>query len=161
VTYRDARDALELRREELQKELAEVEARLEASSGRCPQLEKVGVASPCHMSWHAMPGSDRVRFCHACEKNVYDLSAMTRVEAERLVYEREGLCLRFYRRADGTVMTSDCKVGARSRRTRRRALAVAVGVGAAIATGGAALFAQVGRYASLPTESPAPAPPLR
>jgi hypothetical protein len=150
MAYRDDRHALELRREELQKELADVEARLDGSSRRGLELENVRIASPCHMSWDGMTGNDTVRFCHACEKHVYDLSAMTRADAERLLYEREGLCLRLYRRADGTVLTSDCQVGARSRRTQRTALAVALAVGAATATCTGATLVQVGKGPARP-----------
>ena len=46
--------------------------------------------------------------------NVYNLSDMTEEEALKLVEEREGrLCVRFYQREDGTVLTSDCPVGSR------------------------------------------------
>ena len=44
--------------------------------------------------------------------NVYNLSAMSKTEAEKLFLNSEGrLCVRFYRRADGTVLTKDCPVG--------------------------------------------------
>jgi hypothetical protein len=37
---------------------------------------------------------------------------MTRREAETLMQDHEGrLCVRFFRRADGTVLTADCPVG--------------------------------------------------
>ena len=63
-----------------------------------------------------MEGDDRVRFCGECELNVYNLSSMTEDEALKLVEEREGrLCVRFYQREDGTVLTSDCPVGANRR----------------------------------------------
>ena len=61
-----------------------------------------------------MFGDDRVRFCSSCKLNVYNLSGMTRREAERLVYLTEGsLCVRFYRRKDGTLLTEDCPIGMR------------------------------------------------
>jgi hypothetical protein len=61
-----------------------------------------------------MDGDARVRFCRECNRNVYNLSAMTEREAQRVVAEREGrLCVRFYQRSDGTVLTSDCPVGAK------------------------------------------------
>jgi hypothetical protein len=61
-----------------------------------------------------MDGDERVRFCRDCNRNVYNLSAMTKREARRVVAEREGrLCVRFYQRRDGTVLTSDCPVGAK------------------------------------------------
>jgi hypothetical protein len=59
-----------------------------------------------------MRGDDKVRFCDQCCLNVYNLSAMSRREAEDLVRQREGrLCVRFYRRADGTALTQDCPRG--------------------------------------------------
>jgi hypothetical protein len=66
------------------------------------------------MSWAQMTGDDRARHCQACKLNVYNLSDMTRREAESLIASREGrLCVRFYRRADGTVLTRDCPRGLR------------------------------------------------
>jgi hypothetical protein len=59
-----------------------------------------------------MDGDDHIRFCRECNRNVYNLTAMTEREAKRVVEEREGrLCVRFYQRQDGTVLTSDCPVG--------------------------------------------------
>ena len=44
--------------------------------------------------------------------NVYNLSGMTRRQAEELLINSEGrLCVRFYRRRDGTILTKDCPVG--------------------------------------------------
>lgn len=72
------------------------------------------IASPCRAAWENMDGDERVRFCRECSRNVYNLSAMTTHEARRVVAEREGrLCVRFFRRRDGTVLTSDCPVGAK------------------------------------------------
>jgi hypothetical protein len=98
-----------------------------------PVLENLRIASPCSASWDRMTGDERVRFCGDCRKNVYNLSAMTRQQAEQLLRENEGgLCVRFYQRKDGTVMTTDCPVGVRKRRVRRIAI-TAAGVGAALA----------------------------
>ena len=59
-----------------------------------------------------MIGNDRKRFCGECKLNVYNLSGMTKTEAENLLLNSEGrLCVRFYKRADGTVLTEDCPVG--------------------------------------------------
>ena len=75
-------------------------------------LENVRVASPCQTSWEKMQGDDRVRHCQECKLNVYSLSEMTRKDAERLIAKSEGrLCVRFYRRADGTILTRDCPKG--------------------------------------------------
>src|SRR5262245_42133081 len=75
-------------------------------------LDRIVIASPCMAAWAEMKGDERVRFCDLCKLNVYNLSAMTRPEAERLIAEKEGcLCATFYRRQDGTILTRDCPVG--------------------------------------------------
>ena len=66
-----------------------------------------------------MNGDDRVRFCHHCHLNVYNISALSRSETESLIASTEGrLCARLFRRADGTVLTKDCPVGLRALRRR-------------------------------------------
>ena len=73
---------------------------------------RVHVAAPCDMNWSTMKGDDRKRFCSACQLNVYNLSDMTRDEATSLIEQSEGrLCIRYYKRADGTVLTKNCPVG--------------------------------------------------
>ena len=37
-----------------------------------------------------MVGDERVRACGSCDKHVYNLSAMTRDEAQALIIERNG-----------------------------------------------------------------------
>ena len=84
-------------------------------------LDDITVAAPCHADWNKMRGSDTVRFCQSCEKNVYNLSGMSRTEAEVLIREKEGsLCVRFARRADGTLITDNCPVGLRAIRRRAK-----------------------------------------
>ncbi|MBY0524857.1 MAG: hypothetical protein K2R98_15740 [Gemmataceae bacterium] len=92
-------------------------------------LDDVRIASPCTASWDAMVGSDRVRYCQQCQKNVYNLSNMSRQEAETFIGQRAGrTCVRFYRRADGTMLTQDCPVGLRAiRRVARRSWALIAG----------------------------------
>jgi hypothetical protein len=78
-------------------------------------LENIRIASPCTASWDKMAGDGRARHCAECQLNVYNISAMTRKEAEQLITSHEGrLCLRFYRRSDGTVLTQDCPRGLRA-----------------------------------------------
>ena len=78
-------------------------------------LRNLKVAQPCPADWNAMAGNDRVRYCGQCQLNVYNLSGMAQTEAERLITQAEGrVCVRFYRRADGTVLTQDCPVGLRA-----------------------------------------------
>jgi hypothetical protein len=86
-------------------------------------LDDVRISSPCSASWEAMDGTDRVRRCDQCGLDVYNLSALTREAAEELLRTREGrLCVRLFRRSDGTVLTRDCPVGLDAlRRDVRRA----------------------------------------
>jgi hypothetical protein len=114
-------------------------------------LDDIRIASPCDASWDEMTGDDRVRFCGSCQKNIYNLSAMTRDEAETLLAEREGsICVRLYQRADGTAIITDCPEGVRRRR-RRAAFAMA-GAGAMAASAAFAVAAMRKPEApSLPT----------
>ena len=76
-------------------------------------LANLRIASPCTARWEDMEGDERSRFCRQCTKHVYNFSEMTAQETADLIREREGqLCARFYQRADGTVLTADCPVGA-------------------------------------------------
>jgi hypothetical protein len=93
---------------------------------------RVEIASPCPVSWSSMSGDDRVRFCGQCRLNVYNLSELSEREARSFVEQADGrVCVRFYRRKDGTVLTSDCPVG-RARRVAKRAIAVAAALLAAL-----------------------------
>lgn len=94
-------------------------------------LKHVHVASPCKANWDGMIGTERTRFCGQCNLSVYNLSCMTRDEAESLIARTEGrLCVRFYRRRDGSIITSDCPAGLRAVRERvsywTKAIAAAV-----------------------------------
>ncbi|MFO0972362.1 MAG: hypothetical protein U1A27_02835 [Phycisphaerae bacterium] len=90
-------------------------------------LDVIEIASPCAADWRQMRGDDRVRHCDECGLNVFNLSALPRADAERLVFETEGrLCVRFYRRRDGTVLTRDCPRGWRGVVVRAGRLVAAV-----------------------------------
>ena len=89
-------------------------------------LDRLEIATPCKASWDGMSGDDRVRFCGLCKLNVYNLSGMTREQAETLVRTSEGrVCVRMFKRADGTVITQDCPVGLAARMKRKARLALA------------------------------------
>jgi hypothetical protein len=89
-------------------------------------LRRIRIASPCTADWNEMYGDERVRFCSKCELNVYNLSAMARADAERLLVDREGhLCVRFFRRSDGTILTKDCPIGLRALKQKIGRIAVA------------------------------------
>lgn len=90
-------------------------------------LDEIRIASPCKSDWNEMYGDDRRRFCSQCKLNVYNLSGMTRDEAEQLVMNSEGrLCVRFFRRQDGTILTQDCPVGWKALKKRATRVAVAL-----------------------------------
>jgi hypothetical protein len=112
------------------------------SNGTSP-LDHVTVAAPCNVSWEKMIGNEQVRFCGQCSLNVYNLSGMTKREAEHLVAQTEGrLCIRYYRRADGTILTRNCPVGLRA--LKRRLSRVARASISAVLSFLAGLFAVVG-----------------
>ena len=93
-------------------------------------LNSIRVAAPCHVPWDSMAGDERVRHCGSCELKVFNIAAMTTAEAHELITTRAGrLCVRLYRRADGTILTNDCPVGLRAYRKRITLLA-----GAALTT---------------------------
>jgi hypothetical protein len=74
--------------------------------------QNVRIASPCTANWDSMVGDDRARHCPQCQRDVFNFSEMSAAEVERIVLEREGrLCARFYRRADGKMLTKDCSAG--------------------------------------------------
>ncbi len=53
-------------------------------------LNNIRIASPCSANWNEMYGNDRKRFCGDCKLNVYNLSDMTRQEAENLLMNLRG-----------------------------------------------------------------------
>jgi hypothetical protein len=90
-------------------------------------LDHIRIASPCPADWDQMRGDNRRRFCTECKLNVYNLSEMTRDEAENFLFAAEGrVCVRLYRRRDGTVITEDCPVGWQAIKQRVSRLATAV-----------------------------------
>ncbi len=102
------------REAQIEREVEEIARQIEAMNPRraLPLLENIQIASPCNADWNSMSGDERVRFCGDCRKQVYNLSGMSADEAEALLREKEGdLCARLYRRADGTVLTTDCPEG--------------------------------------------------
>lgn len=82
---------------------------------------KLRVASPCDASWEEMSGDEAIRRCSLCDRDVYELSDMSTEQVEAFLLSRSGLrtCVRFYQRADGTVLTSDCIVGKGKKRRQR------------------------------------------
>lgn len=111
-------------------------------------LDRVRVAAPCHADWDTMFGDERVRFCGQCKLNVYNLSEMTRSEAELLVARSEGrLCVRYYQRNDGSIITQNCPIGLRA--IKRKLSRVASAIGSAILS----FMAGIGVFAITTRES--------
>ncbi|HEY1552926.1 MAG TPA: hypothetical protein VGG28_34085 [Kofleriaceae bacterium] len=97
-------------------------------------LENLYIANPCHADWDEMTGDDRVRQCAACAKPVFNLSELTRAEAEKLITDKRGdFCGRFYQRKDGTILLADCTVGGAGVQKRSFVLAAALVAGTAYA----------------------------
>ncbi len=167
--YRNERDALRERKERLENDLARLRARTkelsdlkaqedelvreletvdgflraggaEGTKRSLPLLDRMSIASPCKADWNEMVGDERVRFCLHCEKNVYNLSSMSREGAEELLRSQlgDGVCVRYYQREDGTVLTQDCPVGVKKKRRKKIAMAAA---GASMLAAAAATFA--------------------
>ncbi|MCA9279782.1 MAG: hypothetical protein H6815_09370 [Phycisphaeraceae bacterium] len=110
-----------------------------------PQLEDIRIASPCPMSWDEMAGDDRTRFCEMCKLHVHNITGMTRDEATELIRNAEGsrLCVRMYRRADGTILTQDCPIGLRA--IRQKMVRGVARVAAILLFGASAAWAAVSR----------------
>lgn len=108
-------------------------------------LNALVIASPCPASWAGMTGDDRIRHCEMCDRQVYNIAAMSTEDAAELIRGAEGrVCARLYRRKDGTVLTADCPVGVRKARSRRfRRLAVGGALALVISQVGLALSQRV------------------
>lgn len=67
---------------------------------------QVQVKSPCQEPWEDMHGGKTRRHCDRCERDVHNLSAMTRREADAVFARRaagERVCVRYTVDADGQV----------------------------------------------------------
>lgn len=103
-------------------------------------VDELRVGRPCFESWARMrpvdgESPDRVRHCARCDKSVFDVSSMPRDEAEAFLIEKTGqpTCVRFFRRDDDTVVTSDCPITRAERRVVLRTIAATAVVTGAIA----------------------------
>ena len=135
MAYRDDLTALQARHDALVAETSRLQRDLDQTVAKLPVLPSIRVASPCTEAWSDMGGDDRIRACAKCNQFVYNLSEMTRDEAELLISTRDGrLCVRFFQRPDGTILLADCSV--RRTRIRNRRVAAA-GLVAALAGGAA------------------------
>lgn len=118
-------------------------------------LERIYVASPCTARWESMSGTEQVRHCAECNRNVYDLSKLTRGQAEKLIVASGGrLCAGITRRPDGTVINAEEPCGLHLIPRRASPIAAAV-VSAVIGAGsaGPALASKPGRQAQVASVS--------
>ncbi len=150
---RRAREAVEPprgREDAVMREIESVRRQIESLGVRrqLPHLATLHVAAPCPALWSEMSGTDSTRFCAMCKKNVHDLTAMTAEQAEALLESkaRGDVCVRFYRRTDGTVLTDDCPWGTR-RRHRIRRLSIGIAAVGMLAAAGAAVQASAAEHA--------------
>ena len=92
-------------------------------------LSELKVVVQCHETWASMNGTERVRHCSQCGRNVFNISNMTHSDAVDLVRRMEGrACVRYYQRQDGTILTRDCSVRDRVSLFVRLRLATICGV---------------------------------
>jgi len=108
-------------------------------------LDNIQIAKPCQANWEEMSGDERSRACQLCHLNVYNISNMSRNEAVSFLRERlpqDRVCVRLYRRADGTVITDNCPKGLRAARDAAQQLthriAASISLMLAMVTGGIA-----------------------
>ena len=120
-------------------------------------VDEIEIASPCSVPWDSMQGTDRVRHCGQCRQNVYNIAALTRPEARRLIESKEQRhCVRILRRDDGTVVTADCWT--RLRAARRRGILSFIAM--LLVVGWSELWAiRFGLTMLAGLRSPRPAPP--
>jgi hypothetical protein len=84
---------------------------------RLESVSRIEMASPCDARWEDMtpiPDDPRARRCERCDLDVLDLKALTLEDAEAVVHARERgarLCVRLFRRKDGSVLLRDCPIG--------------------------------------------------
>jgi hypothetical protein len=97
-------------------------------------LDVIRIAEPCTEAWSSMTGDERARHCGKCDKTVFDLSVLTRAEAEALLAGQGAkMCGRYFQCHDGSIVLADCLV----RRRRTRLATVGAIAAAAVLTGGA------------------------
>ena len=54
------------------------------------QRLQIAIPNPCQENWDQMEGTDRERFCQACQSSVLDFSSLTRTAAIRLLESAKG-----------------------------------------------------------------------
>lgn len=113
-------------------------------------LKNLKLASPCSADWSAMEGNERKRFCGECKLNVYNLSGMSKYDAENLLRLSEGrLCVRYFQRPDGSILTQDCPIGWAKMKQKFKAFAAAAGALLISLLGGIFFISAIGRKTNI------------
>ena len=88
---------------------------------------QIPIGELCCESWEGMTGDDTHRFCDACQKEVVDLSAMSKPEAKQFLRETKNSCIRYTYNAGGEIYFIPVQLK-NQRRGAQRLLAAAVAI---------------------------------
>jgi hypothetical protein len=90
-------------------------------------LDNLQIAAPSDVGWESMTGDERTRICALCNKNVYNISQMSKKEANEFLYlTNHNACVSFFQRIDGTIITDNCPRGLKKLRDRYRKIAASI-----------------------------------
>ncbi len=80
------------------------------NSERDSPLDYLFLSYSCPVEWSTMEGDELERLCRQCDKKVYNISSLSKKEAEALLQKNEsnGTCYNFYLRPDGTIKVDNC-----------------------------------------------------
>lgn len=73
-------------------------------------MRSARIEAPCGVNWEEMTGDDRVRMCGKCDLEVINtlyLSDQELLDALERVKKGDRVCMRLFRRADGTFITGN------------------------------------------------------
>ncbi|MCW5822381.1 MAG: hypothetical protein KIT34_06225 [Cyanobacteria bacterium TGS_CYA1] len=92
-------------------------------------LDSLMLSFPCPVLWETMEGGERERLCKQCDKKVYNISDMSKKEAEAILlssHSGDRKCVKFFLRQDGTITTDECPKFLRPVRAQYRKVVYAV-----------------------------------
>ncbi|MBS1953767.1 MAG: hypothetical protein JST89_06275 [Cyanobacteria bacterium SZAS-4] len=73
-------------------------------------MRSARIKSPCSVDWESMSGDDRIKLCGKCDLEVINTLVLSDAEVRHAllrVQNGERVCMRFFRRADGTFITGN------------------------------------------------------
>jgi hypothetical protein len=102
---------------------------------RLPLLESLRLVRGCSASWEGMVSDAHVRHCGACDRQVYDLTALDPDEIEAFLRERKDAlpCLQLHVRPDGRYQDGPCGPAERRALVRAGTLALTLGLSGVVA----------------------------